>query len=245
MKKAAKILSLLLVFAICFSLSGCGVLEEMRQTRAIMEEDGTIKFYDGTTYLPLPACEGLIPVYNEFELVYLVEEELPLLLTFFSGDTFQRSDNGVFLSFYGGDTEILYCRSDVYDTVLDSLENGITGETYVYWYINYEEGTYDLYTLTDDQADAIGQVCSTQTPEVLPEMAVLDYDYLIDMMICPEDQLFMMDTVDLCVLNDKYYVVIFGEEATVLYSVPESLSDTFEDIFEHYIESENYWLDNW
>ena len=243
MKKSFRLLSLLVVFAICCTLSGCGMLDDLRKTRATMTADGTIKFYDGTEYLPLPECESLQPIFNEYKMVYLVEEDLPLLLTIFSENVYTMSDNGVFLEFYTEDSSIYYCRSDYYDKVLDSINNGITDGVYVYWYYDYEEEIFGTYTLTDAQADTIDEICATQTPEVLPEAAMVDYDYLVDLMICPEDKLFMTDTLDLCLLNDKYFIVVFDEESTALYSVPESLFDTFDEIFEAHIESESHWME--
>ena len=86
------------------------------------------------------------------------------------------------------------------------------------------------------------QVCTTQEPENLPEAAMLDYDYMVDLYFCTADRLFRENTVDICVIKGKYYVVDHGD-VTTLYSVPVELTDTFAGIMEKQVESDSYWED--
>lgn len=243
MKKVRRIASLLVVLGICLSLCGCNVLEELRAVRASFTTGGVIKLYDGTEYILLPDCKELNPIFTEYELIYVVEEELPLLLTVFSDNYFTKSDDGLFLQAYTEEGIIYYCRADAYDGILARIKNGFTAEIYCYTYYDYENDEEFLYTLTQAQADAVMQVCTTQEPEILPEAAVLDYCYIADLYFCTSDKLFRQNTVDVCVIKGKYYVVDY-EDTTTLYSVPAELSETFAQIMEKQIESDSYW-ENW
>ena len=245
MRKSIRILSLLMVLAMCFSLYGCDVLDDLRETRASIAEDGTIKLADGSEYMPLPECEELTPDFYNCETVYVAEEELPLLLTFFSENAFLKTEDGIFLQSYTDEAVIYYCRTDVYDNVLDRINSGFTPEVYGYWYYDYENEEENFYVLTQSQAEALSEVYRTQTAEKLPEAATLDYEYIADLMIGTKDKLFMRDTVDVCVFNGKYYVVGYDFDATSLYRVPDDLSKEFAAILKKQIESDSYWLGKW
>lgn len=237
MKRLIRIVSLIAVLGICLSLCGCGFLDDLRASRALFTEDGTIKLNNGMEYMLLPACEEMSPIFSKYDVVYAVEEEVPLLLTAISGDYLIKSDDGMFLQAFTPEGMSYYCRADIYDSVLDRIQNGFTAEAYCYSYYD-ENSNYGLYTLTREQADAIFQVCATQEPETLPDAAVLDYEYIADLYFCTEDKLFMQDTVDICTVNGKYYVVGY-DDAVILYTVPQEMSETFAAIMAKQIESDS------
>lgn len=242
MKKVSRIVSVLIVLGICLSLCGCDALDELRASRASFTASGVMKLSDGTEYIRLPECKELNPNFTGYESVYVVEEEIPLLLTTIFGNYFPKSDDGVFLQAYTEEGVIYYCRADAYDSILARIKNGFTAEVYCYTYYDYENDEEFLYTLTKAQADAVMQVCTTQEPETLPEAAMLDYDYMADLYFCTADRLFRENTVDICVIKGKYYVVDYGD-VTTLYSVPVELTDTFAGIMEKQVESDSYWED--
>lgn len=243
MKKVIRIVSLIAVLGVLLSLCGCDVLDELRSSRATITPDGVIKLYNGAEYILLPACKELTPTFTEYEAIYVVEEEVPLLLTAFAENDFTKSDDGLFLQAYTEQGVIYYCRADVYDSMLARINKGFTPEIYCYSYYDYEKEEALLYTLTQVQVDAVTQVCTTQEPETLPEAAMLDYGYFADLYFCTEDKLFRQDTVDVCVINGKYYVVSH-DDTTTLYSVPAEMSAVFAGILEKQVESDSYW-ENW
>lgn len=244
MKRMVRIVSLIAVLGILLSLCGCDVLDELRSSRAMVTPDGVITLYNGTEYMLLPECQELSPDFTQYEQIYVVEEEIPLLLTAFSGNSLTKSDDGLFLQTYAENGAIsYYCRSDVYDSVLARINTGFTPDIYCYSYYDYETDEDLLYTLTQAQVDALMQVCTTQEPEILPEAAMPGYGYIADLFACTEDKLFRQDTVDVCMIKDKYYV-LGGDDDTVLYSVPEEMSPVFAGILEKLVESDSYW-ENW
>lgn len=244
MKKIVRIISLLVVLGLCLTLCGCSVLDSLKESRASITEDGVIELYDGSRYLPLPECKELSPSFTEFYSVYIVEDDLPLLLTVFSNIYLDMSDDKLFLLSY--DSNTYYCRSDVYDSILDRINNGYEAKKYGYWFYDYESSEDIFYPLTQAQVDVIKQVCDTTEPEILPEAAMLDWSSLADLFACSDDMLFMQDVADVLIYNGKYYVVDYSD-VTTLYSVPDELYSEFEKIMKKQVESDSYWedLEDW
>ncbi len=245
MRKITKMISFIMILSLCLSFCGCDILDNLRVSRAAFTTDGNIQLWDGSAYKLLPECADLTPAFNKFEMVYVVDEEVPLLLTGLLGDSFIMSDDKIFLQSSTEESDIYYCRTDVYDSVLERINGGFSGDMYGYWYYDYEEDQSVFYVLTPQQAETVSQVYHTQTPETLPEAAYLDYTYRADLFICTNDKLFMRDTVDVCTLKGKYYVVSYDLNATTLYGVPEELSDIFAEILEKQVESDDYWNSDW
>lgn len=243
MKKLRRALCLIAVLAMCLSLCGCSILDDLRQMRAEMTSDGTIRLYDGTEYKPLPQCEELSPSFSEYSEVYTVAEDVPLLLTtVLYEDYLDKSDDGKFLVTYSEAGAVYYCRADAYDSVLARIQNGFTPDLCCYWCYDFENMEDVCYTLTQKQLDLLNQVVATQKPQVLPNAASLDSEHWADLYLCSEDRLFEQDTVDICILNGKYYVMDFGDTIS-FYAVPAELTAEFEKIMEMQIQYDSYWYD--
>ena len=241
MKRTIRILSLLVVLVMCFSFCGCGALDELRQSQASITPEGTIRLVDGTEYKMLPECEELTPRFDNADMVYVAEEELPLLLTIFSDVAFYKSDDGIFLESQDEETYAYYCRTDVYDTMLERINSGFIAETYGYWYYDYEQENDVFYTLTPTQADVLLKVCKTQASEQLPVGASFDYEYMADIVMCTKDRLFVRDMVSVCVVNGNYYAVEYNFDNTVFYRVPNQQAAVFAEILQAMVESDSYW----
>ena len=245
MKKVTRILSLLVVLGMCLSLCGCQALDDLRAARASFTAEGVIRFFDGTEYKLLPECEELCPDFRLGEDIYIVEEELPLLLTVF-GDSSVKSADGRFLRIttYSEEYEHsfktqYYCRSDIYDSMLARIQNGFVPDVYAYTYYDYELDASVLYELTPAQVDAVNQVYTTQEPEILPAGAKLYPEHSVFLYLYSSDYLFRRETVDICLVEEKYFLVV---DDHVLYSVPEELFPIFAEIMakETELYSEQY-----
>lgn len=223
MKKLACVLA---VLALCLSLAGCKELDQLRAQRAWFVEENVIELSDGSQYQRLPKCDDLYYERNDYEIVYVVEEELPLLLTAFA-DTASVSDDGRFLSMYDEAWEQwIYCRTDAYEDVARRIREGFTPEAYAYECWDYETGESYLYKLTQEQAAAVEQVLS-QEPEILPAAASINYYYLADLYQYSSDFLFRRDAVDVCVVEDTYF--LWDDEGNI-YTVPQQLAPVFAEI---------------
>ena len=107
------------------------------------------------------------------------------------------------------------------------IKSGFVPEVYCYSYYEYQIGKNVLYELTPEQADAVNQVYTTQEPETLPAAATLDYEEKVNLYLYSSDHLFRQDTVDVCLVEGKYFLVAYGN---TLYSVPEEMSPVFAEI---------------
>jgi len=229
MKKMTRILSVLAALGICISLCGCQKLDDLRAARASIDEDGIIQLSDGTKYKAVPACEELCPFFDGDE-IYIVEEELPLLLTKFGVYGKMTVDKKV-MGTYTEDAEY-YCRTDVYDRVLSCIEDGFIPEVYGYHYYDYEKDENLVCDLTPAQAAAVEQVYTTQEPEKLPAAATLQYDYRVDLYQYSADHLFRRDTVDICLAEGIYFLL--GDD-NALYTVPAEQIPVFREIMTRYV----------
>jgi len=245
MKKVTRILCLIAVFAICLSLCGCSVLDEIRQTRAIRTESGDIRLEGGAEYKLLPECRELTPMFDEMKTVYVVTEDVPLLLTSAMGEYFDLSDDGIFLKNYVEGEEVYYCRADAYDAVYQRIVSGLTLDKCCYWCYDYNAGRLIPYVLTQAQFDAVNQVCQTQEPQTLPSGAMMDWDYWVALNMCSEDLLFTKVLADICVTDGKYYVEVAAGVDTLLYAVPAELTATFADIMDMFVQTEGEYWEEW
>ena len=220
-----KIFAFVLILSLYLSLCGCMALDEMRASRVIIVSDDVLRLADGTEYKRLPECEEfVISMYDKADY-YAAEEDVPLLLLWSVGAWVSISRDGLALRNY--DNNAYYCRADVYDSVVERIENGVVTDVYGYWEFDAEVGGRVIRTLTSAQAAAVEQICATQEPEKLPAAATLRYDYKQDLWLFSSDYLFRRDTLDLCLTNGEYFLVT---EDNSIYTVPAELNALFAEI---------------
>ena len=238
MKKALRILCLITVTVIvCLSLSGCTLIDEMRDAHAFWSKDNTIK-YGEYEYKLLPASETLKPVFNAYNSVYVTDEEVPVLLSSSFGQNYYVSDDGIFLFTDMEDGYICYCRNDRYDEILQKITNGFEPESYCYSYYDYENTEDTYYVFSETEVEAVNNVVKSVIPTVMPEAATLDYDYIVSIEACSKDLFFRTYIADICITDNKYYVVVTEDENTLLYQVSGELQETFEKIMKAAVDSE-------
>ena len=237
MKK--RILSLILVLALCLPLCGCRYLDEMKTARAIRGPENSIILANGTKYMPLPYSEDFCPDFSDRSNVYIVkDEELPLLLTEYYSDYGIISADGQFIRAYSTSYEtIYYCREDTYNSVRLRIENGAALSVYCYSYYDLETDQTKLYELTLEQAQALEWVYYEQELEELPTGATMVYDVRVDLYLYSSDHLFRQDTIDIGIVDGKYYLI---PSYASIYPVPEELNPIFNEIMANSANS-IYW----
>lgn len=224
MKK--RILSLLITLGLCLSLCGCQYLDDMKTARAYMTEDGTIILADGMEYKLLPECEEFWPDFHGAEDIYIVTDpELPLLLTSIGATYGSKSADGRFLQIY--DLGGYYCQADIYASMCERIHHGFTPAVYCYQYYDIENHRDALYELTLEQAAALEWVYYEQELEELPTGATMVYDVRVDLYLCSSDHLFRQDTIDIGIVDGKYYLI---PSYASIYPVPEELNQIFNEI---------------
>ncbi|MDO4743452.1 MAG: hypothetical protein Q4B04_05410 [bacterium] len=231
MKKLFKILTITIAaFLICFCFSGCQMIDDAREAQFIRISEDKIKSGD-IEYILLPPCEYLRPV-SAYENVYITDADVPVLLSEFFGETYQKSEDQVFVFGYSGDVITAYCRSDKYDEMSEKIKQGFNSTGYCYGYYNYEKQKMEYCKLTEHQAAAVDTVLSKVNPVVLPDMASLDYVDVVDLEEFSNDVQFRRSAVDIGIKNDQYYLINYQNDSTMIYQVPDNLAGVFKDIFE-------------
>ena len=243
-----RLISLLLVFVLLLSFTGCKALDDARAAQAFFEKDGSV-LWNGVRYLPLPEAESIYPAfdYTANNVLHVTEPDVPVLLSAFMGSLFNYSTDKAFLK---QSEWSLYCRADLFDAVQYRILNGFEYEKYGYWYYCLDkEETYE-YTekscfLSDDQIDAVYEVIATVTPLSQPSVVSLDYDYAATLMACSDDLLFRDVFCDILYYNGTYYVVQSTENNYLIYEVPFSAVSVFEEILREQVEADRSYEAEW
>ena len=217
----------ILVFALtvlCFSLSGCHALDELRNTQAFRNDDGTIS-YNGQIYKALPHIEEFEDLFFAFDdIVYITDKDVPVLMTFFFGTAASMDKNATVIRMTGSN-ETFFCREDMYDNLLEEIKNPqytkykLQIDTWGY-YIPVDEEIPKNIALTDAETAAIEEVIKlNDTIEFSDKL--YDYDSTTaEISRYTEDELFSESYCTIVKRNDMYYVVISGSEAIDDYGDP-------------------------
>lgn len=242
-----RLFSLLLVFVLLFSLTGCQALDAARAAQAFYEEDGSIR-WNGTHYLPLTEHDSVYPafVYSADNYLHVTESDVPVLLSGIIGDMCEYSTDKAFLQL---DDWTLFCREDIFDTVQYRILNGFEHEKYGYWYYRWNDETYEQeefsFILSDEQIDAVFEVIQTQVPQEQSSVVSLDYEHLASVMGCSDDLLFREYLCDVLYLNGTYYVVQENENDYLIYEVPFDTAAVFEEILREQVAADSIYEDAW
>lgn len=230
MKKFIRFVSLLVLLCVC--LSGCSYLDELRTNRATIVEDDIIRLYDGTEYKLLPEIEYFSPFNSSLgstTTIYVVDEDVPLLLSELYGYWGYKSHNGQFIERDFGSFTQCYCRTDIYDSIIARSSSGFIPEVYAYSYYDHKTNSGQFYTLTAQQAEALEAVLATQEPYQLPSNAKLDYLYSVRLYQSSRDFLFQKYAVLIFYNEGKYYL---RDTDSLIYDVPQELNLVFDAIME-------------
>ena len=240
MKRVFKIICIsLIITIICLTFGGCGALDDIRETRITLTEKGSI-LYDDHEYSLLPQCEYLNPYFNiSSPLLYLADEEVPLLLTSIFCTEHSISADKKFIS-AGGETPQYYCRDDIYDDIIGRISSGFKPDGYCYEYYDFDAGKDMLYLLKDSETEAIRKVLKDVTPTLLPDIANVNYEVFVALDACSSDLYFRNYAYNIYLLEGKYYLQADSGEQYLIYTVPDELNENFKGILKFAVDSEYY-----
>jgi len=237
MKK--RILAFSLVLVMIFLLCGCDALDELRSQRAkYVWKD--IVFQD-VTYKKLPICPALNPEFDYDSVVYVVEDDVPLLLTATHADArFYQSKDGNFLIYIG--SEAVFCREEMYEQLSSTIAKGWEYTKVFYEYIVYSEDGWDYeehkYELTREQINALETLTTNVEPTTMGDGMYLRRDWTITLQESSEDGYFVRTSGSIVGSGDTYYLVIQDAKLRDQYfKVPDGLVSTFDDITEAYFSA--------
>ena len=237
MKRTLKISALALVIAmLCLSFTGCAALDERKDTHAVWTQKGSKDSitYNGEVYKLLEKSDQCNPIYIDKQYVRITEPDVPVLLSLRYGDTLNLSDDKNFISGYFVDSDVCYCKEDIYDEVTQKLEAGIEYTDYFYRYPDNsgKEETDKCEYLSDEDAELVLGV--VEKIEAKIDNSCENYQKICTLAEITEDKYFARNKYGVyCDDSGNYY---FGFAATT-YEIPEKYNSDFDRIFENALEN--------
>lgn len=244
-KNVKRIFAFLLVLMQLVLLCGCDALDEMRQNQAFLNEDGDI-LWNGSIYKKLPACAYLAPLYGRDTVVYVTEDDVPVLLSsMFSKHRYYPSDDRRFLREYGYSEEVYYCEVSIYDAICARIQAPFEPDIVCYSYDVYQEDSYEYetryYTLTQEQVDAIKLVVQNTAPTTMQDGMYLDSQWTVYLEECSQDMVFRRSTMEISCAGSTYYLHLHTDNGQLLFTVPEGCNAIFGEIVKEYVDAEYYY----
>lgn len=238
MKKVLKQISaFLLTLLLLLSFAGCARLDQMRQQQVFANADGSIQ-WNNCIYKRLPDCEYLAPDVNYISPIYLTEPDVPVLLSqmIYIDHLFAGKDDRFLTGYWYESTN--YCREDVYDDICARILAPFTPDIVCYSYPVYDEETYEMENryciLTPEQVAAINQVMETTQPVIQNEGWNYTCEWAVTLLECSQDMLFRREYLDIAINGSTYQLVLSADGETLVYSVPQSCNNTFDEIVRAY-----------
>ena len=253
MKKIIRVTALIVsVILLCSLFTGCDMLDEMRRAHAVKDENGNI-LLNGNEYKYVPFA-SLTSLFN-FEIIatrdiYVTEPDVPVLLSEgFYENSGCVSEDGKYICIYDENYDsIYYCRTDVYDTLIERLETPFEPEVlaYPYYYYDYEndEEIYGNYTLTEEERKAVEDVLRSVEPVQLENYSAYDSESYCILYECSEDLIFNRMVFGIEYKNGRYAVTRdIGNTITEVHRVPDELESMFAGIMASQFAADDIYLD--
>ena len=242
-KNFKKIIAILSVLTLLFSLCGCSTMEEIKATHAYFKADTTgVIIYQDTEYLALPKYENFSPNLDDSLYIYITEEDEPMLLREYIslGDHVNISeDHNILICGYECvPTPRAYCRADVYDDMIKLLEQDHPLNGYCYQYSEWDENdnlTTNYHILTQAEIQFVASLMSEENTNVIPrdDFNIMENDEILMVTRCSEDMMFKDEAYEIFKgWDDGNYYLRSTNSSDPVYQVPAQNIVEFEKIFE-------------
>ncbi len=170
MKRVKLLVCAVCMVALSISLCSCNYLDDLKDQRVEIE-DGTVT-YNGHTYTQIQMANRSLELQSE-TYVYVVDPEVPLLLTDWYGDYLGISWDGKLLSYLGN----VYASDELTDEEIAEIEN-----TELDHYVSrYDATTSEPILLSGDIAELLDTLLADSD-------AAIDYDTVYDELYADVDE---------------------------------------------------------
>ncbi len=238
MKMIKKLLCITIAVLLCFSLIGCNAIDKMRDAQIHFNEKSEL-IYNDTAYKLLPACEAFAPDITLNKNLYIVDKEIPVLLSELYGDAaylskdekFIQSSNSHYINEY-------YARADIYDEIANRINAGNYFEGYCYAYSYYDEDDeipsyktkYEF--LSDEIKTAIDYLLSSE-PEEDVDISLLYQFEVISLFACSKDYMFK-EYATTIYKTESFIYLATNKISDKVYKVPREYMTVFENLINNY-----------
>ena len=247
MKKVFRNITLAaIIIILCFALGGCEYLDEARAQRFYLDSEGNL-CNQTTKYIPLSNRGDLNPLFEEIKSVYLVNKDVPILLVSIFGESMTISDDNKFIirdntdryESSGADifSDKIYCRSDCYTDIANTIKKGFTVDNYGYYWYNNANYERELYKISDDQLKVLQEVLNTVKGEPIPDEATINSDYSVNIGAYSADRLFSKPFCTIHKSGVNYTIQKTVNDMDYIYAVPGEYNYVFSKICEKQMDS--------
>lgn len=182
--KTKKIIAVLVLALFTLSLCSCDVIDKAKQTRACYTDDTQSAVeWDGNIYKKV----NIDPYYcyDFSEYVYLVSNEVPLLLTEMFGTFLSLSNDQNFISTQG--SNVIFVKESYYDEFTETIAEGP-----VYYSISEEYYSQNSSQVSTELISAINDIIKNVTPVSEPNGAYS----VADIYKCYKGAILVKDTAE-------------------------------------------------
>lgn len=227
--------AVILAASLCLVLCSCIDVKDMRKTHGVYADEAKTEIiFNNTRY-------RLISQWPEdteimlWDMGTVAEKDVPILLASICGNYMEYNADKEILRV---DYSIYYCRTDIYDEVINILEKQEFNYL-CYSFYNEETGSYDSELLSSEMSDAIKEIMSTQQPKKdYPEV-----ESYVSVYRCDKNMLFQNRYVDINrSYDDEYFLNIENDEwETIIYKIPDDKISMFKNFLDTYSEGFYAW----
>lgn len=227
-----RIISVISVLAMCLSLCSCKALDEMRANHAIYNENGNIEC-NGYEYYPVQGYD-LYSYANATDIIHLTDADVPVLLSAFLSDTAYINEDRTIIEAYISNNynDSYYCRSDLYDELMQQLNGEVAYEKYYYEYFNGDDYVERILTENEVQALNDALLYAVTAERILPT----DYQYseYAFAYISAKDKngLFTAPVCGIYKGDGTFFLELTEADSWYFIEVPQEYHGIFDDIIE-------------
>ena len=230
MKKLKSLLCIFIIVMLCFSLTGCNYIDEMREAQIHYDNEGNL-VYNNKKYIILPQCEDFSPQRTYDKTLYITEPDLPVLLNGFLGDDAYLTLNNQFI-FSTGDNTSYYARIDIYESIITRIESGNYFDKYCYNNSYYDVDTNEYVSkkirISDEISDAIDYIITGEPLEEVDPSLLYKYQ-IMDIYAMSEDELFNTHFATIYKTEKCIYIADYNDNA---YIVPNEYNEIFTELID-------------
>ncbi len=241
MKLIKKLLCITITVLLCFSLIGCNVIDKMRDAQIHFNEKSEL-IYNDTAYKLLPACEAFSPNFTLNKNLYIVDKEIPVLLSEIYGNAaylskdekFIQSANAHYINEY-------YARADIYDEIAQRINSGNYFDGFCFYFDYFDENDeipsykQDYKIISEEAEKAIKDIITSGIPDEEIDIDLMYQFEVTALFACSNDLLFK-DYAATIYKTEKFIYIAAdtGLEKAQVFKVGDENFEAINDLIDSY-----------
>ncbi len=237
MKNLKKIICLVLTVLICFSLSGCNVIDRMRNSQIHYNKNQNL-VYKNKVYKLLPDCEAFAPNMENREFLYVTDKDVPVLLSRIIGNEANITEDKKFITFEDKNyIPQYYAREDLYDDIATRINSKdyFDGYSFCHEYCDKDYNWYSKHVMISEEAkNALDKIISSSKPEDVDIELMYPY-HIMELYSSSKDFYFIKYFASIYKTKENIYIGCeYSEDNTKVYKVGDKYVDAIQKLIDQY-----------